>query len=69
MSRPDLPPLPGSLPESLHRAATHFADRGIRILDRSGRAGVRKSYAELHALVREAGRRWAARGVAPGDRV
>ncbi len=69
MSRPDLPPPPETLPEALHRAATHFGDRGIRIIDRSGRSSVRRGYADLYARATEAARRWAGRGVAPRDRV
>ncbi|MCP4655109.1 MAG: fatty acyl-AMP ligase [bacterium] len=68
MSRP-FPDPPATVPQALERAATHFADRGIAIFDGRGRSYERRTYPEVLAATRRAAGRWAALGLAPGDRV
>ena len=63
------PPPPDDLVSAWDRAARHFPGRGITLVDRRGRAGERRDYAELAARFALQARRLARRGVAPGDRV
>lgn len=65
---PDLDPGLG-LPGLLRRAATSFPERGIAIFDGRGRQSVRRTYGEVLAGAEQTAGRWAALGVAPGDRV
>jgi len=62
-----LPTPAETLPAALERAAKHFPDRGVAILDGRGRHQERRSYAELLDGVRTAAGRWAALGVVAGD--
>ncbi len=63
---PDPPP---TLPAALRRAAAHFPERGIAILDGRGRSHERRTYPELLRAVERAAGAYAALGVVPGDRV
>jgi acyl-CoA synthetase (AMP-forming)/AMP-acid ligase II len=63
------PPPPADLLEAWQRAARHFSERGITLVDRRGRAGDRRSYPELVDRFALSARRFARRGVVPGDRV
>lgn len=63
---PDPPP---TLPAALRRAARHFAERGIAILDGRGRSHERRTYPELLRSVERAAGAYAALGLSPGDRV
>ena len=68
LSRP-FPDPPSTLPAALRRAARHFPERGIAVLDGRGRSHERRNYPELlQAVTRSAGA-LAALGVEPGDRV
>ena len=68
MSRP-FPDPPQNLPEALERAARHFPRRGIAVFEGRGAAARRRVYPDVLAGAREAAGRWAALGLAPGDRV
>ena len=68
MSRPLLDP-PPTLPAALRRAARHFPDRGIAILDGRGRSYERRDFAEILRSVERAAGAYAALGLLPGDRV
>ncbi len=68
MTRP-FPEPPSTLPEALERAAGAFPERGIAVFDSRGRKAERRTYPDLLASVRQAAGRWAAAGIAPGDRV
>lgn len=68
MSRP-FPDPPKTLPAALRRAALHFPERGIAVLDGRGRSHERRTYPELLRSVTRAAGAYAALGVLPGDRV
>ncbi len=71
MSRPSrpFPDPPPTLPAALRRAARHFGERGIAVLDGRGRSHERRSYPELLRVVERTAGAYAALGVGPGDRV
>jgi acyl-CoA synthetase (AMP-forming)/AMP-acid ligase II len=60
---------PDDLVLAWDRAARCFPGRGIALIDRRGRAGERRGYAELAARFELEARRLARRGIARGDRV
>lgn len=60
---------PSSLPAALVRAAARHPERGIEIFDGRGRRSERRTYPEVLAGVERGAGRWAALGVAAGDRV
>lgn len=68
VSRP-FPDPPATLPAALRRAARHFSERGIAILDGRGRSHERRTYPELLRAVEHAAGAFAALGLRPGDRV
>ena len=53
----------------LERAALHFPDRGVAVFDGRGRSYERRTYPDLLRAARAAAGKWAALGVAPGERV
>ncbi len=61
--------LPITFPQTINHAAEMFGEKGIGILDRSGRNADWRSYADLRALVLEASAKWRALGVKKGDRI
>ena len=68
LSRP-FPDPPTTLPQALERAAQHFPERGVAIFDGRGRRHEWRTFPEVLDAVRLSAGRWAALGVAPGDRV
>ena len=65
-SRPD----PAStLAGALHQAAQTDPERGVTVFDGRGRTSSRRTYPEIRDAALAAAGRWAALGVAPGDRV
>jgi acyl-CoA synthetase (AMP-forming)/AMP-acid ligase II len=63
------PAPPTDLISAWRRAATHFQERGIALLDRRGRSAERRLYPDLVDRFALQARRLAVRGTAPGDRV
>ncbi|MEM8933066.1 MAG: AMP-binding protein [Acidobacteriota bacterium] len=63
------PELPTTLPAALERAARHFGDRGIAVLDGRGRRHEKRMWNEVLAGARRAAGQWAEIGVGVGDRV
>ena len=57
------------LPGLLARAARQFPERGVAIFDGRGRSYERRTYPEILRAALAAAGKWAALGVAPGDRV
>ncbi|MEM9161403.1 MAG: AMP-binding protein, partial [Verrucomicrobiota bacterium] len=61
--------LPQSFAEALRHSAENRVDSGVTLLDRSGKGGDRRSYAELLSMVEDSVGRWRSLGVRAGDRV
>jgi acyl-CoA synthetase (AMP-forming)/AMP-acid ligase II len=68
LNRP-FPDPPATLPAALRRAAAHFPERGIAILDGRGRSHERRTYPELLRSVERIAGAYAGLGLLPGDRV
>lgn len=60
---------PKTFPETLRRTAERFGQRGVTLLDRSGRQGDRRNYREVMEGVKRAVAGWRRLGVQAGDRI